>query len=383
MTGKQIPIIPFYHKLNKFEISCVLFDKCNLKCPFCFEQNKKYKIDNDYIDSIGPIIFDKFATTIKDQHLTIDHVNIMLWGGELFFDGVSDETFEHYSKLIDSINSYFAINYPSIKVTYRWLSNGVFTKRARVIALLSKYKDQNSIAFSYDPVDRFATDHQRQLMIDNAIEFNRLGLGRSISITLTKPNIEHWLNDISDLIYFRDHQFEIDVNFYIANNQFAKYQPTDQLIYQWLKIAVDNQLFNVNVIERVLSKNYPTVIDKFCDCHQCSQITEGVWTTNCVDRSTNLPYDRFYGKYSQYINEANSNQVKASIGLLKRGCLACRHHDRCQMCCWVSILFDQYQCTECPYCKLYDYVETNQSIIDQFEAYLAIHRPNIPLPNKV
>lgn len=60
------------------------------------------------------------------------------------------------------------------------------------------------------------------------------------------------------------------------------------------------------------------------------------------------------------------NQIKASLGILKRGCLLCEYHDRCQMPCWISILFNQYQCTSCPYYSIAKMIENDDQILKDY-----------------
>lgn len=369
--NKTIPIIPFYKKLSKYEISCVLFDKCNLKCPFCFEANKKYHIDIDYIKSIPNILIDNFTKTIVRDKLDIEVVNIMFWGGEVFFDGVPDNVFNVYYTIIDNIIEQFKKEYPKIRLHFHWLSNGVFTKRDRVEQLLTAYGDISTIGFSYDPVNRFNSTRQKQLMIDNALHFKQLGFCSTISITLTRPNIEAWLESMDDLLFFAKNKLLIDVNFYIANPNWEIYLPNDHLIFQWLLNAINNKLFNVMLIKKLFWKNVDTTIDKFCDCHQCSQITNGKWSIDCASRSSSLPKERFYGKFCSSIDEQNTNPIKASLGIVKRGCLTCEFNDRCQMPCWISIIFDQYKCIECPFKKIYNIIDSNPVYMQQFNQYEA------------
>ena len=116
----------------------------------------------------------------------------MFWGGEVFFDGVPDRVFAAYYQIIDQITNDFETQHPNIKLHFHWLSNGVFTKRDRVEQLLQTYHDISTIGFSYDPVNRFSSELQRNSMIDNALYFKKLGFCDTVSITFTKPNIETW-----------------------------------------------------------------------------------------------------------------------------------------------------------------------------------------------
>ena len=362
----MIPKIEFYQKLHKYEISCVLFDVCNLKCKFCFETSKSKTIDIQYIKTIPDILITNLKDTIRRDKLDIEFINVMFWGGEVFFDGISDNIFDVYRSLIDDITRKIKAEYNDVKLQFSWLSNGVFTKFQRVVNLLTSY-DNHVIGFSYDPVNRFSSPKQKQIMLDNVRRFKQLNLCDKVSITLTKPNIEFWLNDCTDLQWFRDIGVNIDVNYYIANPNWHEMLANDQLIYQFYKMLLDKQLFNVVVLQKILQYNTNTTIEKFCDCHQCSQITKGVWSVDCATRSSSLSRVRFYGKYSDDINEQTTNPIKASIGLIKRGCLTCQYYNRCQMPCWISILFDQYQCEQCPYQRVYQYIEQNPQIINAYK----------------
>ena len=48
--------LEFYKNSDYYEIACMLFEPCNLKCKFCFEDHKNKTIDTDYIENIYKII---------------------------------------------------------------------------------------------------------------------------------------------------------------------------------------------------------------------------------------------------------------------------------------------------------------------------------------
>lgn len=365
MSNQIVNIIPFYKKLNKYEISCVLFDRCNLKCKFCFEEGMRdNSIDLDYIKSIPDVLFENFQKEVKAHQLSISFVNIMFWGGELFFDGLKDDVFECYYYLIDTLMDRFSV-YPTIQLQFSWLSNGVFTKRDRVEKLM-QYHPNCVLGFSYDPVHRFSSKKQKTIMLDNASYFVSKGICDKISITLTKPNIKAFLNDNSDLVFFKDLGVDVDVNYYIANPNWTYYQPDDELIYHFYKMCIDNRLFNVVTLEKCFWVFLNTRVDKHCDCNQCSQITKGLWSTDCAKRSSCLPKDLFYGKLTCCIDESNSNEVKATLGIQKRGCLLCKYYKRCQMPCWISVIFQHYQTTQCPYYRITQLIENDPNLLKQY-----------------
>lgn len=363
----MIATIPFYKKLNKYEISCVLFERCNLKCKFCFEQTKSTVINIDYIRSLPHLIINNLNRVIKQDQLSIDKINIMFWGGEVFMDGLIDEMFIIYQQLMDDIEHIVHTHHPTMDITFSWLSNGVFAKSQRVVDLLTKTAHKCVLGFSYDPVDRFSSLKQQQMMFDNAKLFAKLGILERVSITLTKPNIEAFISDMSSLLLFQTLGVNIDINYYIANPNWQSQLPDDHLITSFFEACIANKLYNVIVLEKIFWMFINTDIEKHCDCHQCSQITNGHWSVDCAKRSSSLPSEDFYGnEVAKTINETNTNQIKASLGILKRGCLLCEYHDRCQMPCWISILFNQYQCTSCPYYNIAKMIENDDQILNDY-----------------
>lgn len=143
--------------------------------------------------------------------------------------------------------------------------------------------------------------------------------------------------------------------------------PDDHLITSFFEACIANKLYNVIVLEKIFWMFINTDIEKHCDCHQCSQITNRHWSVDCAKRSSSLSSEDFYGnEVAKTINETNTNQIKASLGILKRGCLLCEYHDRCQMPCWISILFNQYQCTSCPYYSIAKMIENDDQILKDY-----------------
>lgn len=358
-------IIPFYNETEEYEIACMMFENCNLHCKFCFETHKNKKIDINYILSIPSIIKENF-TKEYNKYPTIKRVYLMVWGGEIFYDSLSDEIFETYYKFVDEIKNIFTTNFPNVEILFSWLSNGVFSKRERVEKLI-KYS-KGIINFSYDPINRFNTEKQKSLMIDSAKYFSN-NSGSKISITLTKDNIKEFIENDDNLIKFHEMGYIIDVNYYIPNINWQSLLPSDDDIFNFLKWSIDNKLFNMKIIERILSPYINVFLGKYCNCKFCSQITYGEWSTDCAKCSSALPSKMFYQENTDKINEDNSNEIKASMGIIKRGCLNCQYYNVCQMPCWISFIFEGVKAENCPYKQIYNYIEQHQEIIDEFRSW--------------
>lgn len=361
-------IIPFYRNPTMYEISCVLFERCNLKCEFCFESHSSGEIDCEYIRSIPSLVAKSFKVEY-DKYPSLRKVNVMLWGGELFIDDlVSKGMCEVYWNLVDDFRRVFKENFPRIgDITFSWLSNGVFTNRKPVEELIRH--SNGMLNFSYDPIGRYSNDKQRDMMIGNSSHFFNLGLSNLVSITLTKQNIKEFIGGDCGLERLMSIGNVIDVNFYIANPGWESMQPTDDDLFDFFKWAVDNRRFNIKVIEKFFYKYVNERITRHCDCKTCSQLTFGEWSVDCARRSSTLPIWHFYGKRASEVNEGNSNDVKVSIGMHKRGCLMCKCFEVCQMPCWISVIHQGYECNSCPYERLFDYIDGDEKLISDFRRW--------------
>lgn len=362
-----INFIPFYSYPKSYEIACMLFENCNLSCKFCFETHQNKKIDLDYILTIPDIITKNFKKEYK-KYKDIKTLYLMLWGGEIFYDTLPDIVFDTYIKFIDKINFIFKKEFPYINVIFSWLSNGVFTKYERIEKIITYSK--GIINFSYDPINRFKSEKQLQTMVASAKYFKKKGLGDKISITLTKDSIRGFIDKDKYLKEFNDMGYNLDVNYYIANPNWKELLPTDEEIFSFLKWAINNDLFNMKILQKVFCYFLNEKPSHYCDCKSCAQITYGTWSKDCAKCSSVLPAQQFYGKYTPIINEENSNDIKATIGINKRGCLFCKYYQFCQMPCWISIVFNEFKPTNCFYKQIYEYLENNPSIIDKYKKML-------------
>lgn len=359
----ETSIIPFYKRTPKsYEIACMMFENCNLRCKFCFEPHINKKIDLDYIMTIPNIIKENFSKEYE-KHPTIQKVYLMMWGGEVFYDALPDSVFETYYKFVDSVNDIFQKNFPNVNVIFSWLSNGVFTNYERVEKIVNY--SNGIINFSYDPVNRFATKKQKETMV-NAAKYFSNNRGDKISITLTKDSIKGFIENDKELIEFNNMGYNIDVNYYIANINWKELLPTDDEIFSFYKWALDNRLFNMKVLEKMLSYYTDEKVSHYCDCKYCSQITYGEWSTDCAKCSSILPSKMFYHQFDDIITEDNSNEIKATMGLIKRGCLGCQYYNNCQKFCWIAVVFEGAKMGICPYVQSFKYIDENPKILEDF-----------------
>lgn len=345
----------------------MMFEQCNLKCKFCFEDHINKKVDIEYIKSIPDILAINFKPEYDKYKDQIKTVYIMLWGGEVFFDALPDVVFDAYYEFVDKIRRIFAEQFPTVKILFSWLTNGVFTKFERVEKIV-RYSD-GIINFSYDPVNRFSNSLQRMQMVNAAEHFKRIGLGDKISITLTKDSVQGFVNGDTFLKQANDLGYNIDVNYYIANPNWKSLLATDDEIASFFKWAIELRLFNMKVLEKIFCTYIGDKISPYCNCLWCSQITHGEWSIDCAKCSSVLPASDFYGEHTKEMTEENTNQIKASIGIIKRGCLTCDYYGRCQYPCWISMIFKGFETGVCFYKQIYDFLDRNKHFVEEFKQW--------------
>ena len=352
---------------NRFGFDCLLFEACNLNCTFCLEAHNNTKIDYDWIQSIPLRLVERF----KKEYVKFPNtklITIRLWGGELFYDALPDSIFQVYTDLVQSFITEFGIVFPNITLSFAWVSNGVFTKTERLIKLL---KNTNSLLnISYDPVGRYKTKKQEELMLANCKLFTDLNLLDEISITLTKPNIQAYITNkarLSDLNFIK----KIDINYYIPNPLWKELLPNDEDLFMFFKWCADNRFFTILDFKRVLDTlTKPNEkVELVCNCHKHLSACKDCITYNCVTSSSILPQDLFYDKYTNEINEDNVSDIKRKLSLHKRGCLFCEYANICPKICWTSILFKEYTATECPMQRLYKYLQDNKQILEDYKKW--------------
>ena len=344
--------VKFYLDTDTFELSLSLFEKCNLKCKFCFEDHLTKDIDLAYIHNIPNEIFARFLAE-SEKYTAIKNINIRIWGGELFFDSLPDIMFNEYKLLVDEISNKFKQYDSTLIIRYSWLTNGVFEKYDRVLDLL-KYSN-GTISFSYDPIGRFSNDTQLDQMLRCYAFFKQHNLINSISITLTKQTIYAYIEGKSHIDMFKGSFF--DINFYTPNPGWENLMLSPDDIYAFFKWAYDNNYLEFDVVKNCINTVKGIQVPKYCDCKTTIQYSKGICTNDCAIRASTLEHSRFYGKYDKYVTEDNCNEIKASYGMQKLKCLQCKYYQNCQMPCWITVIFDMYDTTYCPYYRFYEYLQ--------------------------
>ena len=356
-----LPKFNFYKKIKFYEVAVSLFETCNLHCKFCFERHNK-PVDIEKLKTYPDKIVNGVREDIIKYHPQL--FVLKFWGGELFFDALPDSIFDVYYNLYSEIKNKILTEIPWMEFEVSWLSNGVWTKRDRVVNLLEK--TNSKLALSYDPLERFSNEDELNTWKANFEYFKEKKLLNFIAITLTKQNIYKYIEG-DEIIKQVPLDMQIDVNYYAANPGWEKYIPSDEDLYAFFKWCVDNKQFNVAAVEgfvRHMIKEESNYVPKWCTCKNSRQCIDGQPILDCVKQASSLDRKDFYGKYEPETDESNCTEVKNALGMLKRGCVSCEHYKTCPQLCWVSIIFKGYKTTYCPIKRLYEYIK--QSDINNY-----------------
>lgn len=364
-----------------YNIECVLFDKCNMKCDFCLEScngNRNNDINLQYIydlpDALAPDFFDVF------REKNIKKLNLSMYGGELFMDSLSDDFFDAYRHIPLRFREILDMNdFENISITTEWVTNGVFTKYDRVEQLMNDV--DGMLTTSYDPVDRF-TDTTLKMWYDFFIHFKKYI--SMVTLTLTKGNILKLVN-VGDK-YFEEilntSHICTDISYYFPlNNRYEKFLPNDDEMYRFYKWALDNHYFSINIINNLVRTiDDPNNVLSYCQCDSGTTTFRSPDNThinaaNCFDVIAKMlkteSLSDFYKKdLMQYIDPKNNKiKDKQVIGEAVRGCLTCFYNDRCQKICYMIACHQAAKMEFCPLEKAYHYIENNPSIVDAYKEW--------------
>lgn len=322
---------------HTLEVCLVLFKKCNLNCQFCFQDRYK-DIDTEYIHNIP----DRIERDLKDLVIQRRYNSVIyrIWGGEVFSDDVSDDIFSVYKQLVLDLNS-LGIRI-GINSQFCFSSNLVFTKTERVIKLI---KETNSIiATSYDPIYRFQNKDQLNIWKHNILLFKP----SSVSITLTKQNINEYIKNKEHLEFLMNYQ--VNIEYYIYNKRYEFFKPSEDDLYNFYYYCIKNNYYNISEVKLIVD-SYRNKNGRYCTCNNSCLYLNGRLTFNCLKRSSNLPILDFFDnipvetKYTEH-------QLKTAIS--RKHCLSCKNYSFCRMYCMASVLHKSYNPNNCALYRIYD-----------------------------
>ena len=329
----------FYRKNNDqdvLEVCLVLFTKCNLNCPFCFQNRSS--IDAQYIKEIPQNLDIAYSKLSKKYNKILYRI----WGGELFADNIDDSIFILYKQLVDKLNEIGKKHGFETQVCFS--TNLVFNNVNRVKELI---KTTNAIvATSYDPKYRFHNDEQIAIWQKNAEIFKPC----AVSITLTKQNINAFIEESEH--FERISKYPVNIEYYIFNKLHEKFKPSEDDLFKFFKYCIDNNIHCIAEVEAVKS-SLDNPIGRYCNCNNSCLYLNGSLTFNCLKRSSNLSQLEFFDVIPA---EDDYTEIQLREALNRKNCMLCKNFSFCRMYCMASVLHKSVDNSQCGMFKVYEYL---------------------------
>lgn len=336
-----------------YEIAISFFEKCNLRCKFCFQEHAK-GYDRHFIQNLPDKLQPEIAK-ILEKYPSIQQFNILMMGGELFADNIPEEMFQEYHTFCRSVQEIFEAYFPEVRLHFIVGTNGVYKARMRVLDFLYKFDVETCV--SYDPIGRHPSPEIAKMARDTIKAFHLINGPVTISSVLTKRNIHEVMTNPDYLKWLQsEYVSRVDLNWYIGNPNWEEDLPTDDELAEFFKWCIDNKLYKIKLINMLFESVVNKSRERLCDCKFLLGVGQDKWTRNCIEHYSIFENKLFYGNFSDELTEENVSDVKTSLGVLKRGCLSCEYYETCQMPCWCSVLFKEFKPGICPLKQAMQYI---------------------------
>lgn len=323
------------------EYTLHLFEYCNLRCSFCWQDHENKVGLSNIVNKLEPI-----ETFLQDE--TRDSVVFNAMGGEVFAPEIFDDfLLDQYKQL--SLGIVNLANKYNKQVKINWVSNLV-TNKIKEIEDLFDYSNKiglhAELVTSYDPRGRFNVNDF--MVFKKNMEY----FGKRvtcISMLLNSPNIEHILKDKDP--YFK---YLYNEGFYIY---FDYYMPDESAEFQ---APTDSQLRNV----------FKHFIDKYPRVHPIADWIENdknyascrssklVLADGTMCQCGNLVQDEKVIKfYSSKIEKMDNSKIEDNF-LEKYDCVTCEYLDRCSFSCFMQHDYKfREELDECVYKITHRYID--------------------------
>lgn len=302
------------------EYTLHLFEYCNLRCSFCWQDHENRVGINTVIEKLDPI--EKFLKSETRKSVVFNAM-----GGEVFAPEIFDQQLlEQYKLLSDGILALGTKYNKQVKVN--WVTNLVTNKLDLIEELLAYSSDiglHAEIVTSYDPKGRFNVNDFMTFKKNMEYFGKRV---TCISMLLNAPNIDYILKDKDP--YFK---FLYNAGYYIY---FDYYMPDESADFQ---APSDAQLRDVF---KHLIDNYPKVHPvadwiknetNYASCRTSKLVLADNTMCQCGNLVVN---DEKAIKFYKSKIEPNSNQNIENNFLEKYNCASCEYLNRCTLGCFMQ-----------------------------------------------
>ena len=369
---------------SNYAMQIPLFNLCNLNCKFCYQNSygkRTNAIDLSYLDGLPKKIIDCHRELFIKRKTTDLYSTI--YGGEPFNDALPKDIFDKYKKFCDEFSN---LLYKEFNITnhYIWLTNGV-TSRYKEIDDLLEYTKGN-IYTSYDPCDRFSNEKQRETWYRTLIRYkDRMNM---CTIVSTKANIDAIINEKDSTFLKIPSNIPMDISYYFpVSNEYKEFCPSDEELFSLYKYGLDKGIFNwlpiSNLVRTIVD---PDHVVRYCECLDTSfcfqnadkSITPLLTCYSTIEFAMNHNTDNYYKEEDYFKIKELPDEERRIIGAKRRGCLYCEFSNKCQKMCYMLVSHKDYKLSkECPFKRLYSYIEQNKDILDRYKDFFSRVKLNV------
>jgi radical SAM protein with 4Fe4S-binding SPASM domain len=326
------------------EYTLHLFEFCNLRCGFCWQDHENTTGIDSITSKLAPI-----EEWLKSEVRSSVIFNAM--GGEVFAPKIFDDNLlQAYKELSLGIYN-LCIKYNK-KAKVNWVSNLVTDKYKEIDELLEYSVSIGlpaELVTSYDTRGRFNLNDFMQFKKSMEYFGSRVSC---ISMLLSIPNIKHLLTDKDS--YFKKLYNEgkyIYFDYYMPDETAHIQSPTDALLLE---------------VFMFLAKNYPNVDPikswiKNRSNHVSCRSSKLVMPDGTRCQCGNLVQDEKSIKmYKSKIEIRDNSGIEMSF-LEKYDCASCEYHSRCSMGCFMQHDYKfREELDECVYKKTFRFLDEEE-----------------------
>jgi len=323
------------------EYTLHLFEYCNLRCSFCWQDHENTIGIDTVIEKLIPI--EKFLQT-ETRHSVI--FNVM--GGEVFAPKIfNTDLLNAYKELISGIKQLEGKYNKKIKLN--WVTNLVTDKIDLIESLLSfseSVKLESNLVTSYDPRGRFNVNDF--LTFKKNMEYFGKRI-TCISMLLSSPNIDYILKDRDN--YFKklyNEGYYIYFDYYMPDESAEFQSPTDQQLRDVFRHFIDNYP-NVYPIKDWIQNE-----TNYASCRTSKLILADGTMCNCGNLVQDEKVIKFY---SSKIQKMDNSEIENNF-LEKYDCVSCEYLDRCSFGCFMQHDYKfREELDECVYKLTHRYID--------------------------
>lgn len=323
------------------EYTLHLFEYCNLRCSFCWQDHENRVGIDTITDKLVPI--EKFLETETRQSVVFNAM-----GGEIFAPEIFDANLlQGYKELVSGIKSLAAKYNKNVKIN--WVTNLVTNKIDEIESLMAFCQSEGVESFlvtSYDPKGRFNINDFAVFKKNMEYFGKRISC---ISMLLNAPNIDYILKDKDPYfkkLYNDGHYIYFD---YYMPDESADFQtPTDTQLRDVFQHLI-NKYPNVHPIADWIQND-----TNYASCRTSKLVLADGTMCYCGNLVQDEKVIKFY---SSKIEKMDNSGIENRF-LEKYDCASCEYLDRCSLGCFMQHDYKfREELDECVYKITHRYIE--------------------------